>query len=219
MSPEAGAVVSSEERVSHPLFARLYIRGSRRSVPEEDAHRRRLVDGLSGRVIEVGAGNGLNFRFYPASVEQVVAVEPEPLLRAKAVEAARTTSVPITVIEGVAARLLADDESFDAGVASLMLCSVPDQKRALAEFHRVIRPGGELRFYEHVVSERPGSRRLQRLADATVWPHVAGGCHLSRDTGAAIAGAGFAVERCERFSFSPVGIPKLPHILGVARRS
>jgi ubiquinone/menaquinone biosynthesis C-methylase UbiE len=176
------------------------------------------VDGLSGRVIEVGAGNGLNFRFYPASVEQVVAVEPEPLLRAKAVEAASAASVPITVVDGVASRLPAEDESFDAGVASLMLCSVPDQKRALAEFHRVIRPGGELRFYEHVVSERPGSRRLQRLADATVWPHVAGGCHVSRDTGAAIADAGFVVERCERFSFSPVGIPKLPHILGIARR-
>jgi SAM-dependent methyltransferase len=211
--------VSAEERVSHPLFARLYIRGSRRSLPEEDAHRRRLVNGLSGRVIEVGAGNGLNFPFYPATVEQVVAVEPESLLRAKAAEASAAAPVPITVVEGVASRLPAEDESFDAGVASLMLCSVPDQQRALAEFHRVIRPGGELRFYEHVVAERPAGRRIQRLADATLWPHVAGGCHLSRDTGAAIAGAGFVVERCERFSFSPGGIPKLPHILGVARRS
>jgi SAM-dependent methyltransferase len=210
--------MSSEERVSHPLFARLYIRGSRRCVPEEDAHRRRLVDGLSGRVIEVGAGNGLNFPFYPATVEQVLAVEPEPLLRAAAVEAARTASVPTTVVDGVAARLPAEDESFDAGVASLMLCSVRDQERALAEFHRVIRPGGELRFYEHVVAERPAGRRLQRLADVTLWPHVAGGCHLSRDTAAEIAGAGFVVERCERFLFSPVGIPRIPHILGIARR-
>jgi ubiquinone/menaquinone biosynthesis C-methylase UbiE len=126
--------------------------------------------------------------------------------------------VPITVIDGVAGRLPAEDGSFDAGVASLMLCSVPDLERALAEFHRVIRSGGELRFYEHVVAERPAGRRLQRLADATIWPHFVGGCHLSRDTGAAIAGAGFVVERSERFLFSPVGIPRIPHILGIARR-
>jgi SAM-dependent methyltransferase len=210
--------VSLEERVSHPLFARFYIRSSRRSIPEEDAHRRQLVGGLSGRVIEVGAGNGLNFPFYPSTVEQVVAVEPEPLLRAAAGEAASRASVPITVIDGVAGLLPVEDESFDAGVASLVLCSVPDQQRALAELHRVIRPGGELRFYEHVVAESPAGRGIQRLADATVWPRFVGGCHLSRDTGAAIASAGFVVERCERFLFSPVGIPRIPHILGIARR-
>jgi SAM-dependent methyltransferase len=211
--------VSSAERVNHPLFARLYMRAtSGRKLPEEEEHRRRLLTGLTGRVIEVGAGNGLNFPFYPATVEHVLAVEPEPLLRAAAIEAAGAASVPITVVDGVAGLLPAEDESFDAGVASLMLCSVPDQRRALAEFHRVIRPGGELRFYEHVVAERPAAVRLQRLADATVWPRVVGGCHLSRDTGAAIAEAGFVFERLERFLFSPVGVPKLPHILGIARR-
>ena len=211
--------MSTEERVNHPLFARFYIRASSaRKLPEEDAHRRALVVGLSGRVIEVGAGNGLNFPFYPLTVERVLAVEPEPVLRAAAIEAAAEQSVPITVVEGVAGRLPAGDGSFDAGVASLMLCSVPDQESALAEFHRVIRPGGELRFYEHVIAERPAVVRLQRLADATVWPRVAGGCHLSRDTGGAIARAGFVVERSEWFLFSPGGIPRLPHILGVARR-
>ena len=118
----------------------------------------------------------------------------------------------------VAGRLPAEDGSFDAGVASLMLCSVPDQRRALAELFRVIRPAGELRFYEHVIAQRPAAARLQRLADATVWPRLAGGCHLSRDTAGAIELAGFVVERRERFPFSPGGFPKIPHILGIARR-
>lgn len=209
----------SEERVHHPLFARFYIRtSSGRTSPEEEDHRRRLVRGLSGGVIEIGAGNGLNFPFYPATVERVLAVEPETVLRAAAVEAAGRASIAIDVVDGVAGRLPAQDESFDAGVASLMLCSVPDQRRALAELFRVIRPGGELRFYEHVIAQRLAAAQLQRLADATVWPRLAGGCHLSRDTGAAIERAGFVVERRERFVFSPGGLPKIPHILGIARR-
>ncbi len=83
----------------------------------------------------------------------------------------------------------------------------------------MIRPGGELRFYEHVVAQRTAAVRLQRLADVTVWPRLAGGCHLTRDTGTAIAQAGFVIERSERFLFIPgTPIMKLPHILGSARR-
>jgi ubiquinone/menaquinone biosynthesis C-methylase UbiE len=209
-----------EEKVEHPLFARFYLRmASSRKARGEDEQRGRLLEGLSGRVIEVGAGNGLNFPFYPDTVTEVVAVEPEPLLRDAATKNATEAPVPVKVIEAVSGRLPVDDESFDAGVASLVLCSVPDQQRALAEFHRVIRPGGELRFYEHVVAQRSLSARLQRLADATFWPRVGGGCHLSRDTGSAIEQAGFDVEENNRFSFTPgVPVPPLPHILGIARR-
>jgi ubiquinone/menaquinone biosynthesis C-methylase UbiE len=192
---------------------------SGRKAKGEDEYRRRLLAGLSGRVVEVGAGSGLNFPFYPASVEQVLAVEPEPLLRGEATKAARDASVTVTVVDGVAGRLPVEDESFDAGVASLVLCSVPDQARALAEFRRVIRPGGELRFYEHVIAEAALAARLQRVADATFWPRVGGGCHVARDTGAAIERAGFTIERSERFSFTPgPPIPPIPHILGVAKR-
>ena len=209
-----------EEKVKHPVFARLYLRmTSGRKARGEDAYRRELLVGLSGRVIEVGAGNGLNFPFYPETVEEVVAVEPEPLLRKAAEDNAGEAPVPVRVVDGVSGRLPAEDESFDAGVASLVLCSVPDQQRALGELRRVIRRGGELRFYEHVVAHRPLPAALQRLADATFWPRVGGGCHMSRDTGAAIEQAGFEVERSERFSFSPgPPVPPLPHILGVARR-
>jgi len=209
-----------EEKVNHPLFARVYMRmTSGRRNRGEDEHRLKLLSGLSGRVIEVGAGNGLNFSLYPPTVDKVVAVEPEALLRAAAVEAAAEAATDIEVIDGVAGALPVADSSQDAAVASLVLCSVPDQGTAHAELRRVIKPGGELRFYEHVISNRSVPARLQRIADATFWPRVGGGCHMSRDTGAAIVEAGFEVERLERFPFSPgVVVPTIPHILGVARR-
>lgn len=209
------------EKVEHPVFARLYLRtASRRKAKGEDAHRERLLAGLSGRVIEVGPGNGLNFPFYPDAVERVLAVEPEPLLRRAAKETAISAPVAVEVVDGTAARLPADDESFDAVVASLVLCSVPDQARALSEFRRVLRPGGELRFYEHVVADRPLMAGVQRVADATFWPRVGGGCHLARDTGKAIRDAGFRIDASERFTFSPgAPVPPIPHILGVAART
>ena len=205
-------------KVHHPLFARIYSRFAPREDERGQAeNRQELLAGLSGRVIEVGAGTGLNFARYPATVTEVIAVEPEPYLRAKAEEAAATAPVPVRVVDGVADELPVADESVDAGVVSLVLCSVPDQAAALAELRRVIRPGGELRFYEHVVSNRASRRRFQRVMDATVWPHVAGGCHMTRDTRDAIDKAGFIVQRSRRFPFPP-GAVSLPHILGSARR-
>lgn len=212
-------VPASEEKVRHPIFARIYMRMSRKRHETEDDHRRRLLEGLSGRVIEVGAGNGLNFALYPAAVEAVLAVEPEPLLRKAAIEEAREAPVTVEVVDGVASALPAEDGSQDAAVASLVLCSVPDQVKALAEMRRVVKPGGELRFYEHVVAHRPLPARLQRIADATFWPRVAGGCHMARETQASIERAGFEVERIDRFGFTPgAPVPPIPHILGIARR-
>ena len=178
-----------------------------------------MLRGLSGRVIEVGAGNGLNFAHYPPEVEHVLAVEPEPLMRAEAEKAARTAATAVEVTDGVAGTLPAPDAAFDAVVASLMLCSVPDPQRALAEFRRVLTPSGELRFYEHVVAHDRAVATLQRVADATLWPRIAGGCHMARDTAAEIESAGFTIESLDRFAFSPgPPVPPIPHILGVARR-
>ncbi|MGI8597143.1 MAG: class I SAM-dependent methyltransferase [Thermoleophilaceae bacterium] len=205
--------------VHHPLFARVYARiGSKAEDRGQAEHRRELLAGLSGRVVEVGAGNGLNFPHYPDTVSEVVAVEPEGYLREHAVEAAAGAAVSVRVVDGVAERLPLDDSSVDAGVASLVLCSVPDQDVALRELLRVIRPGGELRFYEHVVSEKRRAARVQGAADATFWPTIGGGCHMARDTGTAIARAGFIVEHCERFSFAPAPLLSLPHIRGLAWR-
>jgi SAM-dependent methyltransferase len=211
--------VAGDGDLSHPLFARLYERASRDADAAGAAdHRRRLLDGVHGRVLEVGAGNGRNFRHYPTAVTEVLAVEPEPRLRASAVREAARVTASVRVEPGQADALPAEDASCDAAVASLVLCSVPDQARALAELRRILRPGGELRFYEHVVAERPLGVRAQRLADATFWPHLAGGCHMARDTAAAISAAGFEVVSCERFSFAPARLaPALPHVLGTAR--
>jgi ubiquinone/menaquinone biosynthesis C-methylase UbiE len=207
-------------RVHHPVFARAYERMSHDAeVKGGSEYRDRLLAGLRGRVIEVGAGNGLNLSHYPPTVTELIAVEPEAFLRARAEEAARSSSVRISIRDGTADALPVPDAAFDAGVASLVLCSVPDQATALAELRRVIRPGGELRFYEHVVSKRPGPARLQRIADRTIRPFLSGGCHAARDTLAAIERAGFVVERSERFSFRPNPIDVTsPHILGTASR-
>ncbi|HEU4428892.1 MAG TPA: class I SAM-dependent methyltransferase [Myxococcota bacterium] len=207
-------------RVEHPLCARLYVRQSEQAERLGLSERRaELLAGLSGRVLEVGAGNGLNFGHYPAAVTELIAVEPEPHLREHAERTALEAAVPITVVDAVAEELPFPDAAFDAAVASLMLCSVTDVPAALAELHRVLRPAGELRFFEHVASSHPAWRTLQRAADATVWPRLSGGCHLARDTDALIEAAGFAIERCERFTFRipPVDPPKT-HVLGIARR-
>ena len=205
-----------------PRFARLYPalaeRADRRGAAE---HRRRLLDGLHGRVIEVGAGSGLNFAHYPATVTDVIAVDPEPTLRSLAQDAARNAPVRVSVQAGVADSLPLGDGEMDAAVASLVLCSVPDQQTALAELHRVLRPGGELRFYEHVIPLHHPKRALLQLLDRSgLWPAIAGGCHPARDTQAAIAAAGFTIERCERLHFRATALePRIPYLLGLARRA
>jgi ubiquinone/menaquinone biosynthesis C-methylase UbiE len=208
------------EHASHPVFARIYSKVAEMSERRGGSeHRRRLLAGLSGRVVEVGAGSGANFSHYPVSVSEVIAVEPERYLRERAKRAAVHAPVPVSVEDGNAERLSGEAGSFDAGIVALVLCTVPNPRLALAELHRVIRPGGELRFYEHVLADSKWEARFQRLADATFWPHVAGGCHLTRDTAASIEQAGFQIEQCERFSFSPASfLPPDPHILGIARR-
>jgi SAM-dependent methyltransferase len=205
--------------VRHPLFARWYACLSRRAeTADVVGYRRELLAGLAGRVIELGAGNGLNFAYYPPEVSEVVAVEPESYLRGRALEAARAAAVTVRVVDAVADRLPFPDADFDAAIVSLVLCSVPDPTRALGELRRVLRPGAELRFWEHV---RPGNprraARWQQLDDWNIYPRLAGGCHAARDTETAIGDAGFALERIRRFEIRG-GPVRVPHILGVGRR-
>ena len=207
--------------IVRPRFARMYLR-SAASAEQRGAteHRRRLLDGLSGTVVEIGAGHGLNFPLYPPEVNEVVAIEPEPTLRSQAEMAANGATVPIRVLAGVADELPLEDASADAAVASLVLCSVPEQQHALAEIRRVLRVQGELRFYEHVIPRCQPKRLLLQVIDHSgLWPAIAGGCHPARDTTEAIMQAGFDIEEIERFDFSAQRFePLIPHILGTARR-
>ncbi|WP_406264680.1 class I SAM-dependent methyltransferase [Streptomyces sp. NBC_00191] len=211
-----------QDAVHHPLFARFYARFSVAADKNAGivAFREELLSGLSGRVIEIGAGNGLNFAHYPAAVSEVVALEPERTLRHLATQAARRSEVPVDVVPGAAEALPVKSEAFDAAVASLVLCSVRDLPRALGEIKRVLRPGGELRFFEHGLAETKGMARTQRALDRTVWPLLFGGCHTARDTIAAIQAAGFELGVYRRLQVPERGLrlPTSSCVLGVARR-
>lgn len=218
----AGSGKVSRDPVHHPLFARYY---ARVSVAAETrlgmaGVRERLLAGLSGRVIEIGAGNGLNFSHYPGAVSEVVAIEPERRLRQLAVEAALRSEVPVDVVPGAAEALPVKSEAFDAVVISLVLCSVRDVPRALGEVRRVLRPGGVVRFFEHGTGGGPAMRLTQRALDRTVWPPLSGGCHLARDPVAALRAAGFELGPYRRVLMPEKG-PKLPTsfcVLGTAWR-
>jgi ubiquinone/menaquinone biosynthesis C-methylase UbiE len=203
----------------HPRFARMYERISAESERRGTAAQRdRALAGLTGRVIEVGAGNGMNFSHYPDTVDEVIAVEPEDRLRALAERAAAGAAMPVRVVPGHADALPFADGSFDAAVASLVLCSVPDPRRSLAELRRVLRSGGELRFFEHVRSASSLAGAFQDLV-TPLWARAGGGCHLNRDTTADIMAAGFEIEELDRFSYRPLQfVPSHAHILGVARK-
>ena len=171
-------------------------------------------------MIEVGAGDGRSFEHYPPTVERVLAVEPDATARSAAAERARAASVPIEIVGGLADALPAADASFDAAVVMGVLCSVPDPGAALADIRRVLVPGGELRFWEHVRSRNPAFRAVQRAGDRAFWTRALGGCRTTRDTSAAIAAAGFDFERLERgfHSSSVLTVTSAPYVLGIARR-
>jgi ubiquinone/menaquinone biosynthesis C-methylase UbiE len=150
----------------------------------------------------------------------MTAVEPEPRLRALATEAAAAAPVPVTVVPGRAEALPLSDGSCDAAVLCLVLCSLPDRPPALAELARVLRPGGVLAFLEHGLGEIGRLRAVQRLANATVWPLLTGGCHTATDPAGDLQAVGFEVTAVRRLRFpdSRLTLPATPHVLGTARR-
>ncbi len=206
------------EQRNRPLFARFFdlYCGRDRGTGEAQL-RRELLAGSQGTVVEVGAGNGISFEHYPPTVGQLIAVEPEPYLRRRAESAARDAPMPTRVIGGTAAALELPTGSADVLAVCGVLCSVPDQAAALAEFRRVLRPDGELRFYEHVRSRRAGFARWQRLVNP-LWSRIMGGCQTDRDTLRAITDAGFILQWCRGFGFPADAHwrPVAPRILGVA---
>lgn len=219
--PDRATGTTEQASVRRPLFANVLYPRFRKAAQEhgEDRYREQLLDGLTGRVLELGCGDGAHFRLYPESVSELVGLEPEQTLRERARKAAAGARCPVRVVPGFAEALPFGAGEFDAAVAALVLCSVRDQETALAELMRVIRPGGALRFFEHVRADARLHAAAQ-LAVQPAWSRLGGGCHLARDTEQAIRDAGFEIERCEHFEFAPKFLQRLggPHILGVARR-
>jgi len=185
----------------------------------EGPYRQRMIDDARGDVLEIGAGNGFNFPHYRAA-KRVVAIEPDPSMLKRGVARARAASVPIELRAGDALHLDFPDGSFDTVIFSLVLCTIPDPARALSEARRVLRPGGELRFYEHVRSEDPAlAARQDRFLKP--WRAFNRGCHPNRDTVAEIERAGFRFSELERFDLNERGIPKIvrPHAIGTALKN
>lgn len=205
-----------DDSVHHPIFARVYRLLSAFDESSMGVHRDELLAGLTGEVVEIGAGSGLNLDHLPPGVTSLIAVEPEPYLRRLATARARRASVPVSVRSGVAERLPLGESSCDAVVTCLVLCTVRSQPEALAEISRVLRPGGELRFLEHVLSDGHKAA-VQRLLDGSgAWPLLAGGCRCARDTIASLEAAGFELVKLRRLTIGPSWMPANPIVLGSA---
>jgi SAM-dependent methyltransferase len=170
-------------------------------------------------VLEIGCGDGRAFGLYPRTVTGILAVEPDPTARAAATTRAAEARIPVDVVDGVASALPAEDGGFDAVVLIWVLCSAPDPLAALREIRRVLAPGGELRFYEHVRSPHVAFRGLQRAVDALFWTRALGGCETTRDTETTIRAAGFEIASLDRgfHSSSLLTITSAPYVLGIAR--
>jgi len=178
------------------MFAATYDRGLKAT---EEAGLRRmrseLLAGARGRVVEIGAGTGVNLDLYPDAVEELVLVEPDPhmakRLRVRLAESGRQA----TVLEAPAERPGLEGASFDCAVSTLVLCTVPDPEATVAELSRLLKPGGQLLFIEHVRSRHPGLAAWQDRFEKP-WRFLADGCHCNRDTVATIASS-FEVEAIE----------------------
>lgn len=169
-----------------------------------------VAGGAAGRVLEVGVGTGANLPYYPTGTE-VAATDPDPFMLERARRRAAKLGRPVELHCAAAESLPFPDASFDAVVSTLVLCTVADPARALAEIRRVLKPGGTFRFIEHVRADGPAGR-VQDLI-TPLWRRVGAGCHPNRRTAAGIEAAGFALLEGRRRS-----LPLTPLITGIARR-
>jgi SAM-dependent methyltransferase len=162
-----------------------------------DRWRTQTVDGLSGRVVEIGFGSGLNVPHYPPDVDVVLAVEPSTTARRLAERRIRESSVRVEHVGLDGQEIPLDDGSCDAALFTFTLCTVPDPAQALYEVRRVLRPGGSVHFLEHGLSPDPGVAKWQRRIDP-LQRRLADGCHLTRDSPALVERAGFVMRRSEQ---------------------
>lgn len=202
----------------HPIFAAFYDRCIQ-AIEKQGlaALREQMVSSASGKVLEVGIGTGLNLPYYkPESITRLSAVEPDPHMRKRAEAKAKELGLSVEFVEGTAEELPFTDESLDTVVMTLVFCSAGDVQKAAAEVYRVLRPGGTLRFIEHVRGVEAWRARLQDVM-TPFWRLVAAGCHLNRRTVEILRDAGFNVAEYQRLAL--LNLPWInPQVVGVARR-
>jgi len=182
---------------SRRFFANYYERTSRSDREESFMNPlRREVTGLAcGRVLEIGAGNGLNFAFYnPDTVERVEATEPDSVMLGYARQRAAAARVPVNLVQAAVENLPFADESFDSVVVTLVFCSVSDPRRGLSEVRRVLKPGGALLMVEHVRARGAIAAAMQDFV-TPITRLVAGNCHWNRNTEKTVIEAGFKIEQ------------------------
>lgn len=179
-----------------------------------------LLRQVSGEVLEIGAGTGVNIKFYPDNVTRLVLSEPDKHMRKYLKEQVgnyRLNNARVT--GGAAEQIESDDESFDYVVATLVCCSVTNLKASLREIRRVLKPGGSLVFLEHVAAADGTSRRRWQNRLNTIWKIFMGNCHLNRETEQAIVTEGFEIIQIERESMRKAPPIVRPTIRGIAKKA
>jgi ubiquinone/menaquinone biosynthesis C-methylase UbiE len=198
------------------LFAALYDRVSKGS---EEAglreERRRLLAGAEGATLEIGAGTGLNLEHYPQAVTRLVLAEPDEHMRRRLDRRAKEVTPKAELVDASVEELPFPDATFDTVVVTFVLCSVPEQKAALFEVARVLKPSGRLLFLEHVRSDEPSVAKWQ---DRITPLYNLVGCNPNRDTLSAIEGSALAVETVKHGEVPKAPKFERPLIVGVARR-
>ncbi|MBA3232917.1 MAG: methyltransferase domain-containing protein [Propionibacteriales bacterium] len=204
---------------AHPIFA--FVFAGVAAMGERTGYARRRAEALTGargRLLIVGLGPGHDLAHLPAGVSEVVAVEPDPSMRAYSARRVHRTPVPTWLVGAVAEALPLPDACVDAALVALVLCSVPDPAGAAAELRRVLRPGGTLHVLEHVhASQASRLRRWQDRLDP-LWSRLAAGCHLNRDTRRTLAAAGFDTAQLRNTTVRLAPAVVAPHLVGTARQ-
>ncbi len=178
-------------------------------------HRERLIPQAGGDVLEIGGGTGVNVDLYGTEVATLTLTEPEPPMARRLERRLGERTPPPKLLRAPAEELPFEDDSFDAAVSTLVLCTVADQGRALRELHRVLRPGGRLLFIEHVRSDEPRLARWQDRLNG-LQRRIGHGCNCNRTTLDAIARAGFSVTQLERDELHKAPPIVRPLVVGMA---